>query len=399
MRGLIFDPFAGISGDMTLGALVDLGLEPGWLVALVEQFGLEGVTVRVDRVKRAGIAAPYVVVATPEHEPHRTLGQVLQVVAGLPVSESVRVRAGAAFQAIAGAEARVHGNDPSHVHFHEVGALDAIVDVVGAMAAVEALGAERFYTRPVAVGRGEVKIAHGAFPLPAPATLELLKGMELRDIGVDAECTTPTGAAILRVLTDGRPPATQAVTLRRTGYGAGTRNPHDRPNVLRVLEVEVSEEGIEPDLFLVQADMDDHDPEYLPAVREMLAEAGALDVVMIPVNMKKGRLGIRIEALVPEPALAAVTRELFLGTSTIGVRYWPVRRERLAREVTEVGWEGHRIRVKCATLPDGRVRYKPEFEDVLAAARALSARPLDVLARVQAELAARSRGPTSLADS
>lgn len=387
MRGLIFDPFAGISGDMTLGALVDVGLEPRWLVELVESFRLEGVGVRIERVKRAGIDAPHVIVATPACEEPQTLASVLGTVARLPVPQRARNRAAAAFRAVAEAEARVHGGDPEHAHFHEVGALDAIVDIVGTMAAVEELGLERFYTRPVAVGTGEIRMAHGAFPLPAPATLELLKGMALREIGVTAECTTPTGAAILRVLTGGEPPPARAVTLRATGYGAGTRDAPDRPNVLRVLEVEVAQESAEQDLFLVQADLDDHEPEYLPAVREALSEAGALDVVTMPLDMKKGRLGVRIEALVPEAVRAAVTRELFLATSTIGVRYWPVHRERLVREIDAIEWHGRRIRIKRAHLPDGRVRSKPEFEDVMAAARALGARPLDVLAGIEAELA------------
>lgn len=388
MRALIFDPFAGISGDMTLGALVDLGLDGGWLVALVEHWRLEGVTLRVERTKRAGIAASRALVTTPEAEPHRTLEEVLGVVAALPVPARARERATAAFRAVAEAEARVHGSDAGRVHFHEVGALDAIVDIAGTMAAVEELGLEQFFTRPVPVGTGETRMAHGILPLPAPATAELLRGMALRETGVNAECTTPTGAAILRVLTGGAPPPTEAVTLLRTGYGAGTRDPSDRPNVLRVLEVEL--ERFEQDLFLVQADLDDHDPEYLPAVREAVAEAGALDVVTLPVDMKKGRIGIRIEALVPEAAVGAVTRELFLGTSTIGVRCWPVRRERLERDVTEIEWEGQRIRVKRSRLPDGRVRCKPEFEDVLSAARALGSRPLDVLGRIEAELAAGS---------
>lgn len=389
MRGLIFDPFAGISGDMTLGALVDLGLGPRWLVELVDGLGLEGVRVQIERVKRAGIDAPHVVVVTPPHEEHRTLASVLETVARLPVPARARERAAAAFRAVAEAEARVHGSDPERVHFHEVGALDAIVDIVGTMAAVEELGLERFYTRAVAVGTGELRMAHGVFPLPAPATLELLKGMALRDIGVDTECTTPTGAAILRVLTGGAPPPARSVTLRATGYGAGTRNPPDRPNVLRVLEVEVAEGGAEQELFLVQADLDDHEPEYLPAVREALSEAGAVDVVTMPVDMKKGRLGVRIEALVPEAAVASVIRELFLATRTIGVRYWPVHRQRLVRQVEEMEWQGRRIRIKRSHLPDGRVRSKPEFEDVMAAAQALGARPLDVLASIEAQLASK----------
>ncbi|MBI4521206.1 MAG: nickel pincer cofactor biosynthesis protein LarC [Gemmatimonadetes bacterium] len=388
MRALIFDPFAGISGDMTLGALLDLGLGADWLMKLVSGMALEGVEVRVERVKRAGIAAPHVVVTTPEREPQRTLEQVLAIITDLPVTAGARERAATAFRALADAEARVHGRDGGHVHFHEVGALDAIVDIVGTMAAVEALGVVRCFTRPVAVGKGEVEMAHGRFPSPAPATVELLEGMTLREIDVSAECTTPTGAAILRVLTGGARPPTE-VTLRRTGYGAGTRNPADRPNVLRVLDVELYQDGGEEQVYLVQADLDDHEPEYLPVARQALTSAGALDVVTLPVDMKKGRLGVRIEALVPERAIEAVVREIFLGTATIGLRYWPVQRRRLERDVTEIVWEGQRIRVKRTWLPDGRVRCKPEFDDVLAVAKTLGVRPMDILPRIEADLAAR----------
>jgi uncharacterized protein (TIGR00299 family) protein len=375
LKTLIFDPFAGIAGDMTVAALIDLGLDVDWLRAFVRELGLGQIGVAVERVQRRGIACAYVRFDLPHEHAHRHLRHVVEIIDRSNTSDLTKQRARLAFERLAAAEAKVHGTTIEKVHFHEVGALDAILDVLCTMAGIEQLGFEAFFTRPVAVGSGWVDIAHGNFPVPAPATLNLLAGIATTGLQLDGECTTPTGAAIVSALTDGRA-APDVFTVLATGFGAGTRDPQDRPNVLRLIAVEI--ERAAETLYVVQADIDDLSAEYVAAAQQALLAQGALDVVVVHVAMKKGRPGIRIEALAPQTALDAVLRELFASTTTIGARYWPVRRVALPRGEDTVVWEGQSIRRKQVTLPDGTTRWKPEYEDVLRAAEALHMAPLAV---------------------
>lgn len=376
MRGLIFDPFAGISGDMILGALVDVGLEPAWLEAFVASLGLGDVGVVVERVDRSGINCARVRFDLPHEHAHRHLRHVLEIVDRAVAPEPVKATAAEVFRRLAAAEAEIHGTTMEKVHFHEVGALDAILDVLCAVAGIAELGVERCFTRPVTIGTGTVDIAHGRFPLPAPATLKLLEGLPVRDPGYEGECTTPTGAAILAVVTEGRTAPSDFV-VRRSGFGAGTRDPEDRPNCLRVILGDVAGEAADR-LFMVQADVDDLPPEYVPSAQDALLEAGALDAYVVPLGMKKGRPGIRFEALAPEAALERVLGALFAGTTTIGARFWEVTRPALPRVEETVAWRGQAVRRKRVRLPDGRERVKPEYEDVVRAARALDVAPYDV---------------------
>lgn len=375
MNALIFDPFAGIAGDMTVAALIDLGADPEWLRSFVAGLGLGDITVHIERVSRRGIDSAYIRYDLPHEHAHRHLKHVVAIIDGSNTSELTRQRARLAFERLAAAEAKVHGTTIEKVHFHEVGALDAILDVLCAMAAIEQLGFDAFFTRPVAVGHGWVDIAHGNFPVPAPATLNLLAGIATTGTHLAGECTTPTGAAIVSALTDGRP-APDVFTVRATGFGAGTRDPEDRPNVLRLIAAEI--EHAADVLYVVQADIDDLSPEYLAAAQAGLLDEGALDAVIVQVAMKKGRPGARLEALVPEAALDRVLRMLFAATTTIGARYWPVRRVALPRGEDTVVWEGQTIRRKRVTLPDGTERWKPEYDDVVKAAGALRLTPLAV---------------------
>ncbi len=366
MRALIFDPFAGISGDMVLGALTDLGLSADWLEGLVESLGLSA-TVVVERVDRSGIACGRVHFELPSEDRHRHLADILEIIGGSGLKPDVQERAAAVFRRLAEAEAAVHGVPVERVHFHEVGALDSILDVVGAVAGLDELGYDRFFVRPVAVGSGTVDMDHGRFPLPAPATAGLLRGLAVRETGWGEECTTPTGAALVAVLAEGPPP--REVVYGRAGYGAGTRDPKGRPNCLRVIEC-APVEGSVP-VHVIQADLDDMSAEYAAAASAPLLEAGALDVVLVPVLMKKGRPGIRLEVLVPETVLGRVIETVFRETRTIGLRHWPVDRAVLAREEEVVKWRGQTVRRKRVRLPDGTTRAKPEHDDVVAAARAL----------------------------
>ncbi len=386
-NALIFDPFAGISGDMLLGALVDLGLPADWLEALVGSLGVSA-SVVVERSDRSGILCGRVRFELPEERSHRHLKDVLAIVESSGLGDSVVARASRVFRRIAEAEAAIHGVAVEKVHFHEVGALDSILDVLCAVAGLEELGYQDCYTRAVAVGSGTVEIEHGRYPLPAPATARLLQGLPVRETGYPEECTTPTGAALLAELTGGRRPPAE-VRYGRSGYGAGSRDPAGRPNCLRLIECAIAApaSGAEP-IHVLQADLDDLAPEYVASVRETLLNAGALDVTLCSVAMKKGRPGVRVEALVPAPALDRVVDALFRGTTTIGVRHWPVERVTLERSEETVEWRGHAIRVKTVRLPGGALRRKPEFDDVAAAARETGLTPYEV----RLELDATGRG-------
>jgi pyridinium-3,5-bisthiocarboxylic acid mononucleotide nickel chelatase len=375
MRALILDPFAGISGDMMLGALVDIGLEADWLREFVASLGLPGVRVEIGRVDRQAISCGRVTFEMPPQHAHRHLRHVLEIVDGSAATERARSFARDAFERIARAEAHVHGTTVEKVHFHEVGALDSILDVLCTMEAVEQLGFEAFFTRPIAVGHGWVDIEHGRFPVPAPATLHLLEGLPLTGFDLEGECTTPTGAAIVATLTGGRVAPAQFVATG-SGFGAGTRDPAAHPNCLRLVAARV-EPNVEH-LVFVQSDIDDMTPEYLPVAQQALLSAGAVDVTVTSIGMKKGRPGIRLEALVPAAARDTVLEALFRNTPTIGARYWAVERPALARREEVVEWNGQDIRLKTVSLPGGGERSKPEFDDVVRAAAALGMTAIDV---------------------
>jgi hypothetical protein len=365
---LLFDPFAGISGDMTLGALVDLGLDAAWLTDFVAGLGLGDVTVHVERANRRGIDCGRVRFGLPHEHAHRHLRHVIEIIDRSSAPGRAQERAREAFRRIAVAEADVHGTSVEQVHFHEVGALDAILDIVCVMAAVEALGFDTFYTRPVALGSGWIDIAHGRFPVPAPATLKILEGIAVGGMDIDGECTTPTGAAIIATLTDGAAPP-GVVTPARTGFGAGTRDPESHPNCVRLVACTLAA-PLTDELVLLQADVDDMAPEYAAPAQDAILAAGARDVVFLPLAMKKGRPGLRLEALTDAASLDRVIAAVFRATPTIGIRHWPVRRPALERATIEVPWRGHLVRCKQVVLPDGTRRSKPEYEDVVRAAAA-----------------------------
>lgn len=361
----ILDPFSGISGDMTLGALVDVGLDPDWLRALPQRLGLAGVGVRIAPVRRAGIACTKVDFDIPPQPHDRGIEEIRAIVDGAALPEDVRRRADAAFTAIAEAEGAIHGVPADHVHLHEVGAVDAILDVVGAVWGFSKLGAERVYCAPVSLGDGTVQAAHGTFPVPAPATLRLLEGHRVRPGPEGAgELVTPTGAALVRVLSSGPPPA--SYVPRRSGFGAGTRDPHERPNALRLVLAEPQARGnvVVEHLAQLITDVDDMEGELIAGAAETLRREGALDVVLVPTLMKKGRPGTRVEVLCSPEHADALEAALFAHTTAIGVRRVQVERAALPREEGTVSALDHDIRVKIVTLPSGVRRAKPEYDDV-----------------------------------
>jgi uncharacterized protein (TIGR00299 family) protein len=382
MRIAVLDAFSGISGDMTLGALLSVGLDPEWLRALPVRLGLDGVTVQIADVLRGQIACKKVDFDIPPQPHGRHLRQIRELVARADLPADVRARADQAFEAIASAEAEIHATTIERVHLHEVGAVDAILDVVGAIWGMRQLGIEQVYCGPLSVGDGFVEAAHGTLPVPAPATLKLLEGHVIRPGPAGAgELVTPTGAALVRVLSAGPPP--DAYVPQRSGFGAGTKDFPKRANALRVVVAESvagtldGASGVEH-LVQLAADIDDMAPEYLAAVADGLRAAGALDVVLLPVSMKKGRPGTRIEVLSRPATAAALEDRLLTESSSIGVRRSRLERRALARDRRRVEVLGHEVNLKVVTLPGGRRRTKPEFDDVQRVAQATGRLAADI---------------------
>ncbi len=366
----ILEPFSGISGDMMLGALVHVGLDPAWLEALPARLGLDDVRVRIADVQRGAIACKKVDFDIPPQPHARHLEEIRALLANAALPEAVRRRANLAFTAIAEEEAGIHGIRVDDVHLHEVGAVDAILDVVGAIGGLDQLGVARVCCGPISLGDGFVKAAHGVLPVPAPATLRLLEGQVVRP-GPEGtgELVTPTGAVLVRVLASG--PIPSRFVPRRSGYGAGAKDLLGRANALRITladDVSASDGSVERLVTLV-TDVDDMSPELVAGCADILRDAGALDVVLSSTLMKKGRVAVRVEVLAHEATAEDLEALLFEHTTTLGVRRVAVERHSLPRAGDVVDVLGHEVRIKVATLPNGRQRRKPEYDDLWAIAR------------------------------
>ena len=376
------DASSGASGDMLLGALVDAGASIGVLAEAVDRVAPGQVRLSEERVSRHGFAATRCHVVVADDAPHRTWRDVERLLNEAGLHEDVRSLAHDVFARLAEAEALVHGTDPADVHFHEVGALDAIADVVGVCAGVVQLGLDRVVVSPVSVGGGTVGTEHGRLPVPPPAVVELLRGVPSQGGPVDLELCTPTGAALLRTLADdwGSQPA---MAVSHVGVGAGGRDPAGHANVLRLL-VGATEDQPGPSTgrgpatgtaVLLETNVDDLDPRLWPPAIAALLAAGASDAWLTPIVMKKGRPAHTLSVLVAAHRADAVRREVYRQTSTIGLREQRVGKHELDREMATVQVHGHTIAVKLARLgpEDGGevLNAQPEFEDVAAAARAL----------------------------
>jgi uncharacterized protein (TIGR00299 family) protein len=374
MKIAILDPASGIAGDMFIGALVDNGLDKAWLARLPSTLGLDGVQVRIADVQRAGVRCVKVDFDIPRQPHGRAVSEIHRLIDAVKIPEKVARPAHAAFDAIATIESAIHGVPPDDLHLHEVGAVDAILDVVGSIWGVELLGIERIYNTKVALGDGTVKTAHGVLPVPAPATIRLLEGLSVRHGPPGSgELTTPTGAALLRVLSKGAPP--HEYIPQRSGYGAGTRDIHGQLNALRIILGEAAIESADhghshnehvhtEHLHVLSADIDDMSPEEVAGAAEVLRAQGALDVVLLHTTMKKGRLGTRVEALVRSADVSTIEEKIFVHFTTLGVKAFEVERSALVRESRLVRFDGRDVRIKIATLPDGSKRAKPEFDDL-----------------------------------
>jgi uncharacterized protein (TIGR00299 family) protein len=383
MRIAIFDPFSGIAGDMCLGALLDVGLDPAFIDGLPAALRLEGVGVRRTRVTRGQIASWKVDFDIPPQPHGRHLKHLVAIVEASEAPPAVKAKAVEAFTAITACEAAIHGTTVERVHLHEVGAVDAILDIVGTIWGLERLGVTRVFSGPVQVGDGFVDTQHGRMAVPTAATLRLLEGQVLRP-GPDGagELTTPTGAVLLRVLSAGSPP--RAYVPIASGFGAGTKDFPDRANTLRVILADVEAEPTagalprEP-ITVLSADLDDASGEEVGALSGRLRAAGALDVIILPSIMKKGRPGTRIEVLVRPAEADALEGVLLHEGPTIGVRRTEGTRVVLPRREESRVVFGHPVRFKVVTMPDGSERAKPEFDDVQAVADRLGRPVREVL--------------------
>ncbi|HKQ47635.1 MAG TPA: nickel pincer cofactor biosynthesis protein LarC [Phycisphaerae bacterium] len=369
MRIGYFDCFSGAAGDMILAALVSAGLDEAALRAELAGLNLAGYELEIAAVKKQGFAATHVRVRLTDQPGHRHLHHITKIIDDSALLGAIKDRAKRVFTRLAEAEAKVHGTSIEKVHFHEVGAVDAIVDVVGAAIGVERLGLTRIICSPIPTGSGVVQCEHGTMPIPAPATAELLRGVPLAACDEPGELITPTGAAILTTLADSYGPL-PAMRIAQIGYGAGTRDGKTRPNILRLLVGESEGSSDECDeVVLLETNLDDATGEQIAHAFEVLFAAGALDVFTIPIFMKKGRPGVLLSVLAPLERAPACEEALFLHTTTFGIRRQTCSRTKLARQVETVTTRFGPIRVKIGRRGGRILIVAPEYEDCAAAAR------------------------------
>jgi len=367
MKLAYLDCFSGISGDMTLGALVDAGVDLAALNAAVESLGLPGCRLVAREVEKQGFRATQVTVEyEPEHA-HRQLPQILRMIDAGRLTDRQKDLTRRIFHRLAEAEARVHGTTVEKVHFHEVGAADSIADIVAAAVGWDLLGVDLVVASPIPTGTGTVKMAHGVSSVPTPATAELLKGVPLVESSIPHELTTPTGAAIVTTVAArfGPPPA---MTIAEIGYGAGGRDLEEQPNLLRLLVGEAAEGQGAEQVWVLETNLDDTTGELIGYATTRLWQAGALDVYATAIQMKKNRPGVKLSVLCRASDVESIEAVLFEETTTLGVRRWPVSRNVLVRRTHRVATEWGPIEGTLGEVREGSLRFAPEFESCRRAA-------------------------------
>lgn len=395
MRILLYDPFAGISGDMHIGAMVDLGVPQEHILAALKTLNLEGWSLSCRQEQRSGITATRAYVEADDepavyeagshhdghdhhdvagehkhhsghkehhHHDHRTLRDIMDIVRASSLSEQVKTRAEHIFTTVAQAEAKVHGKEVDQVHFHEVGAIDSIVDIVAAAVAIDYLKPDKIISYPPQLGGGYVRCAHGTMPVPAPATAEILRGIPVRTGAVDFEATTPTGAAILATVVDEFVTRTDVV-VHTVGHGAGSRD-GEVPNVLRLCLAEEVTGSAADRVVRIETVIDDMNPELFAAVCDRLREAGAKDVWTSAVSMKKGRSGTLLSMMALKSREEKLQDILFRETTTAGAHSWEVDQSTLERDYTEVETVYGTVRIKQFYWKGEMITQKAEYEDI-----------------------------------
>ncbi|MEA2062006.1 MAG: nickel pincer cofactor biosynthesis protein LarC [Thermodesulfobacteriota bacterium] len=375
-----FDLFSGISGDMTLGALVDLGVPPAWLKEKISALPLEGFDIRGEHVWHNGIKGVTLFVDVDDHSPARNYMEIKKLITSSSLSDRVKTLSLSAFEKIARAESKIHGSDLEKVHFHEVGGIDAIVDIVGSFLGVEYLDIKSVSASKISLGSGSAVCSHGAIPVPVPAVTSILKGCQIKPSGVDMELVTPTGAAIITTLTTQFGDIPDMV-MGDSGYGAGKRTRNDGlPNLLRIITgtpdpslnrgpFKANTTCRQESIFLVETSIDDMNSEISGYVMEQLFNAGALDVCYLPLHMKKNRPGTRMEIICSKKNLPEILELLLTETTTTGVRYHEQNRVVLDRSQIAVKTRFGVINAKQITAPDGKSHLSPEFESCRTIAR------------------------------
>ncbi|MEB2308823.1 MAG: nickel pincer cofactor biosynthesis protein LarC [Candidatus Brocadiaceae bacterium] len=376
MKIAYFDCFSGISGDMTLGAFVDAGLDANLLKDQLAQLHLHGYTLSTERVKRAGISGTKVhVVISPghnrthmphdnhhHHHSHVKLSDIQFMIEKSPLHDEIKNYSIKIFKRLATVEAKVHNTTIEKVHFHEVGAIDSIVDIVGSAIAIKHLGIEKIYFSPIPTGCGYTICEHGTFPVPTPATAELLKNHLLKSVPVEKELTTPTGAAIITTLGEGLR-TNPEMKILQIGYGAGTHDNPNIPNLLRIFIGETTPSTESDEVWIVETNIDNMPGEMLSYAMDKLFQAGAVDVYFTSIQMKKERPGTMISAIVPELNLLPVESVFFNQTTTFGIRKHKVARKTLTREFKEFDSPLGKIKMKIGTLNGDIKSISPEYED------------------------------------
>ncbi|MBZ4658856.1 MAG: larC [Desulfacinum sp.] len=368
MRIAYFDAFSGASGDMILGALLDVGLPQEELESGLKALNLPGWSLETRREARGAITGTRLVVREESRQPHRHYRDLKSLLERSRLPETVRETSLGILRRLAEAEARVHGMDPEEVHFHEVGALDTVVDIVGAVLGLELLGIGHAACSPLPLGRGFVECSHGRLPLPAPATVALLEGVPIRSGDASRELVTPTGAAILTTVCRAFGPI-PPMTLEKAGYGVGSHPEENPPNVLRLMVGEMQAELPSRPLLVLETHIDDMNPEFYDHLLEGCLRDGALDVSLIPMHMKKNRPAVLVRVLAEPERKDQLLRRIFSDTSTLGVRWYAVERAELPRRTFRVTTPWGPVTVKEAHAPDGSIRIQPEYDDCKRAAR------------------------------
>jgi uncharacterized protein (TIGR00299 family) protein len=364
MKIICYDCFSGISGDMNLGAMIDLGVDKDFLISELNKLNLKGWELLVQRDQRHGIHGTRATVRQTRHEhAHRHLADIKKIIYDSTLDDKTKELSLKIFMKIAEAEASVHGISIERVHFHEVGAIDSIVDIVGAAICYNALGADAVHVAPVELGGGFVKCDHGRLPVPAPATAEIVKGLPVKKGGVDFEATTPTGAAILSAL--GTHFGTDIVfKTQRTGYGVGQKEHPDVPNLLRVSVAEM-DSGSEPghDALQIECNIDDMNPEFFDYISDKLFSAGASDVFLSNIIMKKGRPGIVLHVICETETAEQVKNIIFTESTSLGVRTFPFRKDTLSRKFETFSTAFGEVNIKRSYYKGKEVSAKPEYDD------------------------------------
>lgn len=397
MKIAYFDCFSGVSGDMLLGALIDAGWDPEELKGLPGRLGLTDVEIGIKRVRRGFLEAAKVDVHVGGPQPARHLADVLAILQGAELPDATRRRAAEVFERLAAAEAHVHGTTPAEVHFHEVGAADALVDVTGACLGLERLGVDAVYSSALPLGRGTVRAQHGVIPVPAPATARLLRGVPVEMPDIEAELVTPTGAAILVTVVE-RWGYCPSFTVASEGLGAGGRDLDEQPNALRLFLGEITETATAApstgpvtrgSVSVLETAIDDAPPQHLAPLLPQLLAAGALDAFLTAIVMKKGRPALLLTCLCHTGDEEKLAGLIFQQTPTLGIRHRREERFELARRQVQVKTSFGMVEAKVATLPDGAERLMPEYESV---ARVAGERGVSLLELTRAVISAWENG-------